>query len=80
MNALLARLMRGEAPGYFAMAAFLCAYLLNVADTGELVQTALNLSASVVGATYLLKKNALPSVISNVAWAIITMAGFLAGS
>ena len=69
--------IRADAPGYIAMIAFLCAYLLNVAAVGPLVQAALNLVGASVGAIYLHKKNAIPSVISNLAWAAITVAGVI---
>jgi hypothetical protein len=59
------------------MVAFLCAYLLSVAGVGHLVQAALNLIGATVGAAYLHKKNAVPSVISNLAWAAITIAGLI---
>jgi hypothetical protein len=69
--------LRAEAPGYVAMIAFLSAYLLSVAGVGHLVQAALNLTGAAVGAAYLHKKNALPSVISNLVWAAITIAGII---
>lgn len=59
------------------MLAFLCAYFLSVAGTGRLLQAALNLIGASVGAFYLRKKDALPSVISNIAWATITIAGLV---
>jgi hypothetical protein len=69
--------LRSEAAGYFAMVAFLSAYLLNVAGAGHYVQAALNFSGAVVAAFYLHKKRAVPSVISNLAWVAITVAGLL---
>lgn len=69
-----------EAPGYVAMLAFLCAYLLSVFEAGHLVQAGLNLLGASVGAAYLRKKDAIPSVISNLAWAAITIAGLALGS
>lgn len=71
---------RSEALGYFAMLAFLCAYLLSVVDAGPLIQTTLNLAGALVGAIYLRKKDAIPSVISNLAWAAITVGGLVLGS
>lgn len=68
-----------EAAGYFAMLTFLAAYLLNVAGLAHPVQVILNLSGAAVGANYLLRKGALPSVISNVAWAAITITGLFIG-
>lgn len=68
-----------EAAGYFAMLAFLVAYLLNVADRAHHIQVILNLSGAGVGAGYLHKKGALPSVISNVAWVAITLIGAIIG-
>lgn len=72
-------LIRAEAPGYVAMLAFLCAYLLSVAGADRLIQAALNLLGASVGAIYLRKKGARPSVISNLAWALITVAGVILG-
>ena len=69
--------IRAEAPGYFAMLAFLSAYLLDVAGAGQLIKAALNLAGAAVGAIYLQKKGALPSVISNLVWAAITVAGLI---
>lgn len=69
--------LRADAAGYFAMVAFLSAYLLNIAGAGRLVQAALNLAGSVVAAAYLYKKGAVPSVISNLAWVAITIAGLM---
>ncbi len=71
---------RTEAPGYVAMLAFLCAYLLSVVGAGHLIQAALNLLGASVGAAYLRKKDAIPSVISNLAWAAITLAGLMISS
>ena len=71
------RSIKSEAAGYFAMVAFLSAYLLNVTGTGHLVQAALNLSGAAVAAFYLYKKGAVPSVISNLAWVAITLAGLM---
>lgn len=71
---------RAEALGYVAMLAFLCAYLLSVVGAGHLLQAALNLLGASVGAAYLRKKDAIPSVISNVAWAAITITGLILGS
>ena len=71
---------RTEAPGYVAMLAFLCAHLLNVVEAGHLIQATLNLLGASVGAVYLRKKDAIPSVISNLAWAAITIAGLTLGS
>ena len=68
---------RTEAPGYVAMLAFLCAYLLSVVGAGYVIQAVLNLLGASVGAAYLRKKDALPSVISNLAWAAITIAGLI---
>ncbi len=71
------RSARAEAPGYFAMVAFLFAYLLNVMGSGRVIQAVLNLAGAIVGALYLKRKRALPSVISNLAWAAITVVGLL---
>lgn len=71
------RSIRAEAAGYFAMLAFLSAYLLDVAGAGQLIKAALNLAGATVGAIYLQKKGAMPSVISNLAWAAITVAGLI---
>jgi hypothetical protein len=59
------------------MLAFLCAYLLNVAEVGHIAQAALNLSGAAVGAAYLLSKDAVPSVISNLVWVAITVLGLI---
>ena len=64
-----------ETAGYLAMLAFLVAYLLNMAGVAEQVQTALNLMGAGIAATYLYRKHAIPSVISNIAWGVITIAG-----
>lgn len=71
--------IRLEAAGYIAMLAFLLAHLLNVVGAGYAVQAALNLVGAVIGALYLRRKKALPSVISNVAWAGITVVGLILG-
>lgn len=71
---------RTEAPGYVAMLAFLCAYLLDVVGAGHLIQATLNLLGAAVGAVYLRKKDAIPSVISNLAWAAITIVSLTLGS
>lgn len=71
--------IRAEAPGYFAMVAFLCAYLLDIVGAGHLIKAALNLAGAAVGAIYLHKKGAIPSVISNLAWAGITVVGLVIG-
>lgn len=73
------RSIRGEAGGYFAMLAFLCAYLLDVLGTGQLMRAVLNLSGAAMGAIYLHGKGAVPSVLSNLAWAAITVVGLLVG-
>lgn len=59
------------------MLAFLGAYCLNVVGAGRLVQAGLNLAGAAVGAVYLHKKGAVPSVISNLAWGLITLAGLV---
>lgn len=69
------RWVGSEASGYFAMMAFLIAYLLNVAGDAYPAQVILNLSGAAVGANYLRKKGAIPSVISNIAWMAITLVG-----
>ncbi len=71
--------IRLEAAGYIAMLAFLLAYLLSVVGAGYTVQAALNLLGAVAGAFYLRRKQALPSMISNVAWAGITIVGLILG-
>jgi hypothetical protein len=69
--------LRDDATGYFAMVAFLSAYLLNIAGAGRLIQAVLNLAGSLVAAAYLYKKRAVPSVISNLAWVAITIGGLM---
>lgn len=69
--------IRSEVAGYLAMLAFLAAYLLNVAGVGPMAQAALNLSGGIAGATYLLGKHAVPSVISNLTWVAITLLGLI---
>lgn len=71
--------IRLETPGYIAMAAFLLAYLLNVLGGAPTIQAVLNLVGAVIGAIYLRRKHALPSVISNVTWAGITIVGLVLG-
>jgi len=73
------RTLSGEALGYIATLGFLLAYLLNMADVGPQLQTALNLVGAVVAATYLYRKHAIPSVISNIAWGVITIGGAVFG-
>ena len=73
------RSVRSEAAGYLATVSFLGAYLLSVAGRGEPVQIALNLIGATVAAGYLYKKDAVPSVISNVAWIAITIGGMIGG-
>lgn len=68
---------RTETPGYIAMLAFLCAYVSSVVETGHLIQAGLNLLGASVGAAYLRRKDAIPSVICNVAWAAITIVGLI---
>lgn len=77
MKAAIGSALRTEGPGYVAMLAFLAAYLLNVADAGRHAQAALNLAGAGIGAAYLYGKHALPSVISNLAWGLITIAGLM---
>lgn len=72
-----ARSLKAEAAGYVAMLTFLVAYLLNVAGGSYVAQVALNLTGSAVGALYLAHKKAIPSVISNLAWAAITVASLI---
>jgi len=69
------RTLSGDAFGYIATLAFLLAYLLNIADVGPQLQIALNLVGAGVAASYLYRKHAIPSVISNIAWGAITIAG-----
>ena len=69
--------LRTEAPGYIAMTAFLFAYLLNVVDAAGEAQATLNLTGAGAGAFYLYNKHAIPSMISNVAWGLITIAGLV---
>lgn len=71
--------IRLEAAGYIAMLAFLLAHLLNVVGIGHGAQAALNLIGAGTGALYLRRKKALPSVISNVTWAGITVMGLILG-
>ncbi|MFN2388463.1 MAG: hypothetical protein ABR575_02475 [Actinomycetota bacterium] len=71
--------LRREALGYFAMFAFLVAYLLNVLGVGHVVPALLNLSGAGASVLYLRDKNAVPTVISNLAWAAITIAGLVTG-
>lgn len=71
--------IRSECGGYFAMLAFLTAYLLSVMERGQMIQVGLNLAGAAVAASYLYKKGALPTVVSNVAWAAITIAGLVVG-
>jgi hypothetical protein len=73
----LGRSLASEATGYLAMLAFLSAYLLSVAGAGRVVQAALNLTGAAVGAIYLHRKGAVPSVISNLAWVAITVLGLV---
>lgn len=71
--------IRLEAAGYIAMLAFLLAYLLNVVGRAYVAQAALNLIGAVIGALYLRRKKALPSMISNIMWAGITVVGLVLG-
>ena len=71
---------KADAPGYLAMLSFLSAYLLSVAGIGHGLQAGLNLLGALVGAIYLRKKDALPSVISNLMWAAITLGGLILGA
>jgi hypothetical protein len=73
----LVQTLREEALGYFAMLAFLIAYLLSQAGMGHIAQAALNFIGAAVGAVYLLRKHAVPSVISNLAWGAITLVGLI---
>jgi hypothetical protein len=57
---------------------FVAAYLLMVSGVGRATQAALNLAGSGLAATYLWRKRALPNVLLNVAWAVITLVGLLA--
>jgi hypothetical protein len=69
--------LKSEAAGYFAMLAFLSAYVLSVAGVGPLFQAACNASGAAVAALYLRRKGAIPSVISNLLWLGITIAGLM---
>jgi hypothetical protein len=71
------RSLRKEAPGYLAAIAFLAAYLLLVAGSGRILQAALNLAGSGLATSYLWRKRAMPNVLLNVAWAVITVAGLI---
>ena len=68
-------LSSGETLGYLATVSFLVAYLLNMADIGQQMQTALNLIGAGIAAVYLYRKHAVPAVVSNIAWGLITLAG-----
>jgi hypothetical protein len=74
------RTLRQEAPGYLAATAFLVAYLLMVAGSGRIFQAALNLAGSGLATSYLWRKRAMPNVLLNVAWAIITVAALIGSS
>jgi hypothetical protein len=75
--ARLARALRREALGYLAAIAFLSAYALMIAGAARILQAALNLMGSGLAASYLWRKRALPNVLLNVAWAVITVAGLI---
>ena len=74
------RTLRREAPGYLAAIAFLAAYILMVAGSSRAFQAALNLAGSGLAASYLWRKRAVPNVLLNVAWAVITVAGLIGSS
>ncbi len=70
-----ARAARKDAAGYLATLAFLLAYALTVIDTAPLLVAALNVGGALTAAAYLYGKKAVPSVISNLAWVVITIVG-----
>ncbi|MPZ14914.1 MAG: hypothetical protein GEU73_10920 [Chloroflexi bacterium] len=72
-----ARTICKDAPGYVAALAFLGAYALLVASAAPILQAALNLTGSGLAACYLWRKRALPNVLLNVAWAVITVIALL---
>jgi hypothetical protein len=74
------RTFREEASGYLAAVSFLVAYVLMVAGVGRISQAVLNLAGSGLAAVYLWRKRALPNVLLNVAWALITLAGLIGSS
>jgi hypothetical protein len=65
--------IRREAAGYLSMTAFLLAYGLMVIGAGQLVQSVLNLGGGVLAVCYLLRKGAVPSVIGNTVWVVLTL-------
>ena len=65
------------AAGYVSMLAFIVAYLLTVADVGYLLQWGFNIAGGAIGAIYLHRKKALPGVISNLGWVVITVADLI---
>jgi hypothetical protein len=71
------RTLREEAPGYLAAVAFLSAYALGMAGAAAILQAALNLTGSGLATSYLWRKRAMPNVLLNVAWAVITVAGLI---
>lgn len=71
--------IRKDAPGYVATVAFLLAYALTVSDAVPALASTLNVAGGVTSAFYLRGKNAVPSVISNVIWVVITLVGLMAG-
>lgn len=74
-----AQAIRKDAPGYVATVAFLLAYALTVAEAAPMLASTLNVAGGLTAAFYLHGKNAVPSVISNVIWVVITLVGLVAG-
>jgi hypothetical protein len=69
--------IRREALGYVATMAFLVAHAMTVAGAVPLLRAALNMGGALAAATYLYRKRAVPSVISNLVWVVITLVGLI---
>ncbi|HUH08062.1 MAG TPA: hypothetical protein VML96_09675 [Egibacteraceae bacterium] len=61
------------------MVAFLSAYGLMVAGAAPVLQALLNLLGCGTAARYLARKRAIPNVICNIIWAVITLIGLIPG-
>lgn len=74
-----AQAIRRDAPGYVATVAFLLAYALTVGEAAPLLASTLNFAGGLTAAFYLHGKGAVPSVISNLVWVVITLVGLAVG-
>ncbi|MGH2710903.1 MAG: CBU_0592 family membrane protein [Actinomycetota bacterium] len=79
MRTAAAQAIRKDGTGYVATLAFLLAYALTVGDAAPMLAATLNVAGGLTAAFYLHGKGAVPSVISNLVWVVITLVGLVVG-